>query len=436
MKKVRWIVLAGMVLSLGLAGCSNQDDISSNPNSPIPIRMQIAWGTDTERGKAVQRIINEFEKENQNIDVKLVGTAQNNQKLLTQLLSGDAPEVLQIPYREEQSLGSQGAFVDLTKEFKDQTKYYYDDVVKLGTVNGKLYGFPWLGSSIQLVYNKTMFEEAGITSPPDTWEELYETAKKLTKDTNKDGKIDQYGLGLVGKQHPDIAWLVSMFINQAGADLVEKEEGNYKVALNSKEGKQALEYYKKLVDDVSPPDTANKDGGGVMADFRNGTVAMEFQGPWGITDIWQNGSPFEVAAAPIPAGPAGRASDLGLYMLSIPRDIDEKKEEAAKRLISFLASKKAQEMLLTGEKGIDGKYYPFRLPMRQDLANADYYKKHPEFLIFMEGLEYPSISSPIDSWARVQEEVFQSELNKLVTGKSAAKVLQTIEEKGNKLIEK
>ncbi|MDN4075983.1 ABC transporter substrate-binding protein [Fictibacillus terranigra] len=433
MKKVRWFVIAGLVLSLGLAGCSNNN--SSNTEQPVSIRMQIAWATDTERGKAIQRIIDIFEKQNENIDVKLVGSSQNNQKLLTQLLSGDAPEVLQIPYRDELSLGSQGAFVDLTKEFHDQKNYYYENIVKLGTVNNKLYGFPWLGSSIQLVYNKTMFEEAGITSPPDTWEELYEIAKKLTKDTNGDGKIDQYGIGLVGKQHPDIAWLVSMFFNQAGANLVEKEDGNYQVALNSQEGKQALDYYKKMVDEVSPPDTANKDGGGVMADFLNGEVAMEFQGPWGITDIWQNGSPFEVAAAPTPAGPAGRASDLGLYMLSIPADIEKEKEEAAKRLISFLASKKAQEMILTGEKGKDGKYYPLRLPMRKDLASTDYYKKHPEFLVFMEGLEYPSISSPTDSWARVQEEVYQSELNKLVTGKSAENVLRTIEEKGNKLIE-
>jgi multiple sugar transport system substrate-binding protein len=434
MKKVRWILAGCLVLSLGLTGCSQPVDKTSE-NQPVSIRMQIAWGTDTERGKAVQRIIDVFEEENENIDVKLVGSVQHNQKLLTQLLSGKAPEVLQIPYSEYRSLGSQGGFVDLTEDFQEMTKFYYEDVVKLGTVDDKLYGFPWLGSSIQLVYNKTMFENAGITSPPDTWEELYETAKKLTKDTNGDGKIDQYGIGLVGKQHPDIAWLVSMFLNQAGADLVREDGDAHKIALNSKEGKEALEYYKKLVDEVSPPDTASKDGGGVMADFRNGVVAMEFQGPWGITDIWQNGSPFEVAAAPTPAGPAGRASDLGLYMLSIPRDVEEEKEDAAKKLISFLASKKAQEMLLIGEKSKDGKYYPFRLPMRKDLLEVDYYQEHPEFLVFMEGLKYPSIASPIDSWARVQEEVYQSELNKLVTGKPARDVLESIEKKGNRLIE-
>jgi multiple sugar transport system substrate-binding protein len=440
MKKVVWLLISVMVLSLGLAGCSSNssdEEKIGSADEPVSIKMQIAWGTDTGRGQAIQTIIDEFEKENKNIKVELVGTAQNNQKLLTQILSGDAPEVLQVPYREVLSLGSEGAFADLTEDFEGQTDNYYKELIDLGTVDGKLYGFPWLGHTIQLVYNKTMFEEAGITSPPDTWEELYETAKKLTKDTDGDGKVDQYGLGLVGKQHPDIAWLASMFVNQSGAKLVEKDGDSYKVAMNSKEGKEGLEFFKKLVDEVSPPDTGNKDGGAVMADFRNGVVAMEFQGPWGITDIWQNGNPFEVSAAPVPAGPAGRAADLGPYMLSIPDGLDEEKEAAAKKVIEFLASKPAQEMIMLGEKGEDGNYYPFRVPMRKDLSEADYFKEHPEFLVFIEGLEYPSISSPIDSWARVQEEVYQSELNKLVTGaKSVDEVLKTIEEKGNAIIQK
>lgn len=450
MKRLHWLLIAVLVLSVALAGCGssggntassetgdeNRAADESVSKDPVSIRMQIVWGTDSGRGQAIQKIIDEFEKENENVDVELIGSTQNNQKLLTQILSGQAPEVLQVPYREVKSLGAEEAFLDLTAEFSEEAKNYYDELIELGSIDGKLYGFPWLGHTIQLVYNKTMFEEAGIDSPPSTWEELYETAKALTKDTDGDGKVDQYGIGLVGKQHPDIAWLVSMFIHQAGGELVKKEGDGYQVALNSPEAEEALTFYKKLVNETAPPDTANKDGGGVMADFRNQVVAMEFQGPWGITDIWKNGNPFEVAAAPVPAGPAGRAADLGPYMLSIPAGLDKEKEEAAKQLIHFLGSKKAQEMIMLGEKGEDGEYYPFRVPMRKDLADADYFKEHPEFLVFIEGLQYPSISSPIESWARVQEEVYQSELNKFIIGESSAKeALQAIEQKGNLVIQ-
>jgi multiple sugar transport system substrate-binding protein len=441
MKKLSIMLAALMMLVLALTGCSSNEESNGEAevkeDENVAIRMQIAWDTDSGRGEAIQKIVDEFEKKHENIDVELVASSQNNQKLLTQVLSGEAPEVLQVPYREVKNLGAEGAFVDLTEDFKGESENFYDELIQLGSVDSKLYGFPWLGHTIQLVYNKTMFDEAGIEGPPTTWDELYKTAKKLTKDTDGDGKIDQYGIGLVGKQHHDITWLVNMFVNQAGADLVTEDGDGYKVALNSPEGKEALAFYKKLVDETAPADTANKDGGGVMADFRNEVVAMEFQGPWGITDIWKNGNPFEVAAALAPEGPGGAASDLGPYMLAIPDGIDVQKEAAAKELIKYLGSKEAQEMVMLGEKGEDGEYYPFRVPMRKDLAESDYFKEHPEFLVFIEGLKHPSISSPIDSWVRVEEEIYQSELNNLVTGKkSVDEVLQTIEEKGNEIIQK
>ncbi len=437
MKKLSKFLAVLMMLGLVLVGCSNAKDEVIGDKEPVSIRMQIAWDTTSGRGEAIQKIINEFEKQNEQIKVELVSSSQNNQKLLTQILSGEAPELLQVPYREVKNLGSEGAFVDLTEDFKAESDNFYEEVIGLGSVDGKLYGFPWLGHTIQLVYNKTMFEAAGIDKAPTTWDELYETAKKLTIDTNGDGKIDQYGLGLVGKQHHDITWLVNMFVNQAGADIVKQDGDSYKVGLNSPEGKEAFTFYKKLVDEVTPPDTATKDGGAVMADFRNEVVAMEFQGPWGITDIWKNGSPFEVAAALAPAGPGGSASDLGPYMLAIPSGIDEKKEVAVKELIKYLGSKEAQEMIMLGEKGEDGNYYPFRVPMRKDLAEADYFKENPDFLVFIEGLKNPSISSPVEAWVRVEEEVYQAELNNLVTGnKTVEEVLKTIEEKGNEILKK
>ncbi|UCZ52836.1 sugar ABC transporter substrate-binding protein [Bacillus shivajii] len=440
MKRSKWLASLGMASVLMLAACggnnNDNNEATAEEIEDVEIRMQIAWATDSGRGQAIQRIVDEFEAQNENISVDLVGSTQDNERLLTQILSGDAPEVLQLAYREVRSLGAEGAFVDLTEDMADEQENYYEQLWELGSVGDTLYGFPWLGHTIQLIYNKDMFEEAGIESAPTNWDELYETAKALTLDTNGDGNIDQYGLGLVGRQSHDITWMVNMFVNQAGADLVETDEdGNHTVALNSPEGKEALEFYKKLVDEVAPPDTVNKDGGEVMGDFRNEIVAMEFQGPWGVTDIWQNGNPFEVGTAMMPEGPAGSASELGPYMLSIPTELEPEKEVAAKELIKFLGSKEAQEMVMLGEKGEDGEYYPFRVPMRKDLADMEYFQENPEFLVFIEGLEYPSISTPVEPWLQVEQEIYQSLLNQLVNGtKSAEEVLEELEEQGNRIL--
>lgn len=393
--------------------------------------MQIAWGSDSGRGKAIRTILDEFQKENPNIKVKMVGSAQNGQKLLTQILSGKAPDVMQLAYRQVQSLAAKGAYVDLTSQLGNQKDNYYQQLWKLGEYNGKLYGFPWMGHSIQLVYNKTLFDKAGIKSPPTTWDELYRDAKLLTHPDK-----NQYGIGLVGKQSHDIAWLFNMFLHQAGGKLVKSDgNGGYKVAIDSPEGKKALNFYTKLVKEVSPPDTATKDGGGVMADFRNQVVAMEFQGPWGITDIWQNGRKFDVASAQVPAGPAGRAADIGPYMLSIPQGVKGAKLDASIKLIKFLGTKKGQAMLMKGEKGKDGNYYPFRVPIRKDMQDMPYFKQHPEFLPFIQGFQYPSISTPIPQWAQVENEVYQSTLNQVVNGHmSVDKGLQQITQKGNEII--
>lgn len=59
-----------------------------------------------------------------------------------------------------------------------------------------IYGVPQSKTALVLVYNKTLFEEAGIEEPPTTWDELYECAKKLTL-TKEDG-TKQYGFAYPG----------------------------------------------------------------------------------------------------------------------------------------------------------------------------------------------------------------------------------------------
>lgn len=65
------------------------------------------------------------------------------------------------------------------------------DPVKFG---GKIWGVPWCTEHMLLACNWPLFEEAGIGEPPKTWDELFAYAQKLTKDTNGDGKTDQWGI--------------------------------------------------------------------------------------------------------------------------------------------------------------------------------------------------------------------------------------------------
>lgn len=70
-----------------------------------------------------------------------------------------------------------------------------------GSYNGKFYGPAESQSAMALFYNKKMFAEAGIKAPQKlseawTWQEALEILKKMTKDTDHDGRTDIYGLGI------------------------------------------------------------------------------------------------------------------------------------------------------------------------------------------------------------------------------------------------
>lgn len=408
---------------------------AQNSGKVTNISMQIAWASDSGRGKAIREMLDQFEKENKDVKVELVGGVQAGQKLLTQILSGKSPEVLQVAYGDAKPLAAQGAFVDLTKDFGAEKANYMPQIWDLAVDNGKIMGLPWLGHTIQVIYNKDLFKKAGINEPPKTWDEFYEVAKKLTIDKNGDGKPDQFGIGLSGKQGGDLGWMYGLFAGQAGAKLVKQTNGQYEVAINSPEGIKALEFYTKLLKDTSPPDALNKDGAAIQTDFRNQVVAMELSGPWGVSEAWKTNGAFEAGVAEVPSGPAGKATEVTTYILSVPTGVEGDKLAASKKLIKFLCSKPAQEMVMKGEKAEDGKYYPFRIPIRKDMADTQFYKDHPEFNTFMKGVEYPVTLFPIPQWSQISDEVYTSALNQAVSGKiSAADALKMVQEKGNTII--
>ncbi|MFM7614501.1 MAG: extracellular solute-binding protein, partial [Synechococcales cyanobacterium] len=61
-------------------------------------------------------------------------------------------------------------------------------------LNGKLWSLPLWNSNVGIFYRPDLFEAAGITQTPKTWEELIAVAQKLTLDKNGDGHPEQYGI--------------------------------------------------------------------------------------------------------------------------------------------------------------------------------------------------------------------------------------------------
>lgn len=122
--------------------------------------------------------------------------------VLSAINSGERPDVI---YHSNgfPAIANNGIVAQFTdaeyKKLADICGTEWLDMMKYGT---KSTGFvvPWTGT-MMCYYNKTMFEEYGVTTPKEhflagnwTWDTLLQTMEAMTQDVNSDGKTDTYGL--------------------------------------------------------------------------------------------------------------------------------------------------------------------------------------------------------------------------------------------------
>lgn len=94
---------------------------------------------------------------------------------------------------------------------------FYENQWESVTYEEKVWGVPWAAWSDVLVCDWSLFEKAGITEPPKTWEEFADIAKSLTRDLDGDGKIDQWGLRLNVREDTLVHIILTMILQRGGS---------------------------------------------------------------------------------------------------------------------------------------------------------------------------------------------------------------------------
>jgi multiple sugar transport system substrate-binding protein len=197
------------------------------------------------------------------------------------------------------------------------------------------------GSTYGLFYRTDLFEEAGLdpNNPPQTWDELVEFALKLTKDTDGDGIIDQWGLGF-----PASGWLSphywGTFMYQNDNDIAYRgENGKWESSIADQSGLEATQFLADLVHKhgVVPKEIVGMDSDQLAVAFAEGDFAMMFNGMWVMGTI--NDAYPEVydlyATAHYPVGPAGKKVSYGApATMHIPKL--SKNKEMAWEFMKFL----------------------------------------------------------------------------------------------------
>lgn len=187
------LAAAGLTLGLALTGCAG----SGNPagqNGPVELNF-VFWG-DANRAKVTEAALRVFEEKNPGIKVKTEyqDSGPYADKLATRFAGGNPPDVLAMANRSLLEYAQRGALADLKTLPELKLDAVPETVLSRGTVDGKLYGLATGVTTIGVVVNKTITDQAGVTIPDDktwSWEDYAKFASEVTQKTG--GKV--YGAG-------------------------------------------------------------------------------------------------------------------------------------------------------------------------------------------------------------------------------------------------
>lgn len=139
-----------------------------------------------------------------------------------------------------------GFIKDLSGAVTDADKADFSKTsIETVTYDGALVALPIMVHNCAMYYRTDLFSKAGLSGPPQSWDEYRAFAKKTTDAAN-----GIYGTMVCSKQGIEAATRLHAFYQQAGGDLLDASGAP---TINSDAGRAALEFMVALVSDGSAP---------------------------------------------------------------------------------------------------------------------------------------------------------------------------------------
>jgi multiple sugar transport system substrate-binding protein len=187
------------------------------------------------------------------------------------------------------------------------------------TDGSAVYGVPIGSNSLALYYNKKMLTDAGVSAPPQTWDQLTETASKTTKSP-------VYGIAFSAVNTEEATWQWEPFLWSNGGSLKD---------LSSKNAQAALQLWVDWVSKgYASKDVVNWNQGDVPNQFISGRAATMVMGPWQLANVKKSGVDFGIVTIPVPKEGEKPVVPLGGEVWCALKG-DPKVEQAAVKFIQF-----------------------------------------------------------------------------------------------------
>lgn len=345
-KKLLAGVLAATMM-IGLAGCGNtssplgssevntekageettKEDASSTALTGTTIQFWNSFtGTD---GDVLRELVDQYNKTNtkgNTIEMDIMPTTSLEEKLPAAIASKTAPALVIKGNFDVATYGDNGIF-QATDDFFEVTGTDKADFSSASLealqYNGSQLMIPMQVHSTFLFWNKDLFLAAGLDpeTPPTTWDEVAEYAKKITDSSKK-----IYGVGFPISGAP--CYFDAMF-KANGGDVVS-EDGKTSI-LDSPENLKTLQYIQNLVTEKNAPK------GATGADTDNlmlaGQLGIYCSGPWLVSGLKENDINFGVTA--MPSGSKQAAGVIEVQGFGVTSTCTDEEKAAAYDFIAF-----------------------------------------------------------------------------------------------------
>lgn len=228
------------------------------------------------------------------VDLQIIGWENYSEKLMTAISAKTGPDVAYMYTDIYADFIDMGAIASID-EYITQEDYDHFYYMEWGKKFGKMYGFPFIVGNPRVVYyNPKMLAEAGV-APPKTWDDFLQACITLTKDTNGDGTIDQWGYAaaLGEKFYGTLITVFENYLWQNGGELFS-EDGKT-CTFDSPEGIEAATFVYDLLHTykVMPESTTGMDENQVMQMFASGQVAFIIDPTTDVSNIKSLNPDFE-----------------------------------------------------------------------------------------------------------------------------------------------
>jgi multiple sugar transport system substrate-binding protein len=276
--------------------------------------------------------------------------------LYTSFSTGSGPDVVNTHANYASEFGEAGYYYPVNNfpDFEEVKEWYVPEFIEATRYKEKYYGLPSSAIAFGLVCNTELFKAEGI-DPPKTWSEFRKAAKRLTKDINGDGSIDQYGLVLLGGDKGGFAYRLIPFFYKAGADIMSEDLS--RVTFNSPAGVATLQLFADMFQidrSITPGFLAY--GHTEPSDmFCGNKVAMCIEGPWarGIANEKMPGKELTVVPIPVPDeriaeyDTAPTLQDMVMYSINAR----SKNLKEAWEFVKYLRNEEADMAWVRGDMG-------------------------------------------------------------------------------------